>query len=110
MYGFERVGTSCGVISKKAAAVTDKGAFWMGRSGFYHYAGGTVNEIPCEVGDYIFRDINTGQRSKAFAVVNSKFSEVWWFYPSAASTENDSYVTYNFSDNTWAIGKISRTA
>ena len=110
VYGFERVGTSCGVIAKKAAAVTDKGAFWMGRSGFYHYAGGAVNEIPCDVGDYVFRDINSGQRSKAYAVVNSKFSEVWWFYPSAASTENDSYVTYNFSDNIWAIGKIARTA
>ena len=31
VYGFERVGTSCGAISAKAAADIDMGVFWMGQ-------------------------------------------------------------------------------
>ena len=110
VYGFERVGTSCGISSKQAVAVVDKGAIWMGQESFYAYTGGTVQEVNCEVADYVFSDINVSQLSKVVAVSNSKFSEVRWFYPSSGSTENDRYVSYNYQDQTWAIGQIARTA
>jgi hypothetical protein len=35
---------------------------------------------------------------------------VWWFYPSASSSENDKYVTYNYAEGSWAIGTLNRTA
>jgi hypothetical protein len=35
---------------------------------------------------------------------------MWWFYPSATSNEIDSYVTYNYRENHWSIGSISRSA
>ena len=38
------------------------------------------------------------------------FDEVFWFYVSADSTEIDRYVKYNFTENTWDIGTLSRTA
>ena len=110
VYGFERVGTSCGVIGRKAAAVVDAGAFWMGDEGFYAYTGGTVQELRSEVADYIFRDINRGQKSKVWAVSNARHGEIWWFYPSEESTENDRYVIFNYTENTWYIGSIARTA
>ena len=34
VYGFERVGSSCGIISRQAAADVDMGVFWMGSGGF----------------------------------------------------------------------------
>ena len=110
VYGFERVGTSCGMISNKAGVVTDAGAIWMGRSAFFIYTGGRAQEVSSDISDYIFSDINTGQRSKVYAVVNSKFSEVWWFYPSSDSIENNRYAVYNFSENTWSIGELARSA
>jgi hypothetical protein len=43
-------------------------------------------------------------------VQNSNFSEIIWFYPSSGSTENDSYVSYNYMENHWQIGTLARTA
>ena len=110
VYGIERVGTSCGLAAKQAAVAVDAGAFWMGVNSFYTYRGGVVQELPCDVADYVFNDINKGQVSKAFGMSNSMFGEITWFYPSAAATENDRYVTYNYTENTWMIGNLSRTA
>ena len=109
VYGFERVGTSCGSISRKAAVDVDMGIFWMGQGGFYRFDGNTVQEIPCEVRDYIFDDFNTGQQSKIWGYANSEFAEIWWYYASASSKEIDSYVGYNYRENFWLIGKMQRT-
>jgi hypothetical protein len=43
-------------------------------------------------------------------VHNSKYGEIWWYYPSSGSNENDSYVTFNYRENHWAIGSLARTA
>jgi len=110
VYSFQRVGTACGVISPQAAASMDQGAIWMGNHGFYTYEGGSVAALPCEVTDAVFDDFNYTQQSKVACVVNSEFSEVWWFYPSQGSTENDSYVFYDYEQNIWGIGKIARTS
>lgn len=110
VYGFERVGSACGAISRLCAASVDAGVFWMGRSGFFVYSGGAVQELPCEVGDFVFSSLNTSQRTKVAACVNSQFSEIWWFYPDETSAENNRYVTYNYRENHWSIGAIARTS
>lgn len=110
VFGQERVGTSCGLAAKEAAVVVDAGAFWMGTNSFYVYNGAAVAELPCDVSDYVFNGINRAQISKAFGMSNSMFGEIWWFYPSAANTENDRYVVYNYVENTWYIGELDRTA
>lgn len=110
VYGQERVGTSCGLIAHEAAVVVDAGAFWMGRNSFYVYNGSVVQDVPCEVTDYVFNDMNRQQISKIFGMSNSLYGEIWWFYPSGASTENDRYVVLNYNENTWYIGELARTA
>lgn len=110
VYGFERVGSACGVIGRKAAVAVDEGVFWMGRRGFHIYAGGAVQDIPCDVADYVFSDMNSGQISKIYAVSNQQFNEIWWFYPSTSANENDRYVAFNYAERHWSIGSISRTA
>ena len=109
VYGFQRVGTSCGSISRKAAVNVDQGAFWMGQRGFFVYQGDTVTEIPSEVGDYVFDNINSAQQSKIVALSNAQNGEIWWFYPSEGSTENDAYVAYSYRENHWTIGSLERT-
>ena len=109
VYGFDRVGTSCGAVSRMSAVDTDQGAFWMGQKGFFGFDGNSVREIPCEVHDYVFDDINVNQQSKIWAFSNTEFSEVWWFYPSANSLEIDRYVAVDLLENHWLIGNLSRT-
>ena len=110
VYGFQRVGTACGIASRKAAVAIDEGAFWMGKKGFYTFNGSTATEIACEVADYVFDDLNPSQVSKVYAVHNSQFGEIWWFYPSASANENDRYVTFDYKEGHWATGVIDRTA
>lgn len=110
VYGFERVGSACGVISRKAAVGVDEGVFWMGKRGFHLYSGGAVIDVPSEVADYVFGDMNTAQASKIYGVSNQAFNEIWWFYPSSASNENDRYVAFNYAEKHWSIGSIARTA
>ena len=110
VYGFERVGASCGAVSRICAASVDGGVFWMGQRGFHVYSGGAVSDVPCDVADYVFSDINRTQISKVAAVANARFSEIWWFYPSGGSLENDRYVSFNYKENHWSVGEIARTS
>jgi hypothetical protein len=107
IYGFERVGTNCGVASQQGVAVIDGQAVWMGPNGFWSFDG-FVKPLNCEVSDYVFSDINADQISKVYAVHNSAFGEVWWFYPSSAATEIDRYVIWNYRENHWSIGEMVR--
>jgi len=110
VYGFQQVGNACGAISKKSGCSTDSGAYWMGDGNFYMYTGGKVAEMPCDVSDYVFNDINISQASKVAAVHVSKFNEIFWFYPGNDSIENNSYVVYNYENQSWYTGRLDRTA
>jgi len=110
VYGFERVGTSCGVISRRSASDVDAGVFWMGQRGFFRFDGNSVSEIPCDVHDYVFGDMNPAQTSKVWSFSNGQFGEIWWFYPSAESIEIDRYVALDYKEGHWIIGELSRTA
>jgi len=109
VYSFERVGTACGVASRKALVAVDEGAFWMGKKGFYTYDGSSAKQLPCEALDYVFDDINTSQISKVFVVHNSQHGEIWWFYPSADNLENNRYVALDYKEGHWSVGVLERT-
>ena len=109
VYQAEIAGRACGAASANCVAVLDNMAVWMGQKGFHVYDG-YVKPLPCEVYDYVFNNININQLSKVYAVNNSQYNEVWWFYPSAGSNENDSYVSWDYVENHWTIGSLARTA
>jgi hypothetical protein len=108
LYSFNKVGDECGIISSRAAVTLDSVAMWMGQNGFFQYNGYTT-PLPCEVQDYVFGNINMSLARKIWALSNPAYHEVTWFYPSATATEIDSYVTYNYIENHWVFGSLSRT-
>jgi hypothetical protein len=107
-FGINLVSENITIASPLAAVAVEDNVFWMGAEEFYAY-GGTVQRLPCSVRDYVFTDINDGQLEKVTAASNTAFSEVWWFYPSASSTENDRYVVYNYEQQIWYYGSMART-
>lgn len=109
VFNIVQVGQNCGAISRHSMALVDSRAFWMSKRGFHTFDGHT-EDLPSEVGDYVFGDFNWIQQSKVAAVSIAEFGEVWWFYPSAGSNENDRYVFYNYEQNIWGIGDIERTS
>jgi hypothetical protein len=108
-FGIQKISENITIQSPNAAVAVDDRIFWMGRNEFYVYEG-TVNRIPCSVRDYVFNDFNFDQAEKVFASANTANSEIWWFYPSANSSENDRYVVFNYLEQVWYYGNLARTA
>jgi hypothetical protein len=81
----------------------------MGDRVFYKYDG-NVQLLQCPVKEYIFTNMNVYQLGKVVTASNSKFHEIWWFYPSKNSSTNDSYVVLNYQENVWYYGTMARTA
>jgi len=97
-FGFEQVGTNCGLIGKNAAIEIDGVAYWMGNNGFFSFDG-TVNTLPCSVEDYVYDDVDTTKGQQVCAGINNLFTEVTWWYPTSGSDFNNRYVVYNYGQN-----------
>jgi hypothetical protein len=101
------VNEGVGLIGPKASINAPNGVFWMDLKGFYFY-NGSVSALPSSVHDYVFSDINLVQSYKVFGFLNKAFDEIGWFYCSGSSTEIDRYVLYNYVEQTWSIGQLTR--
>ena len=108
-FGISMLANNVSIIGPNAVATIGDKVFWMDRENFHVYTG-RVQVIPCTLLRYVFDDINLEQSFKCFAASNKMFDEVFWFYPSADATEIDRYVKFNFTENTWDLGSLSRTA
>lgn len=107
-YSIARIGVTSLVAPNAVAAANDV-VFWMGQNGFFQWDG-RLGGLPCSVKDFVFNDINWNQAEKITAGSNMSYNEVWWFYPSADSNENNRYVAYNYNERVWFVGSIVRTA
>lgn len=115
VYGFDRVASGCGAVSKQCVAAVDSTAYWMGKDGFWMY-NGYVQPLPCDTQDAVFTDkttedyrINRAQSSKVCAVHISAFGEIWWLYPSGESLECNRAVVFNYREGHWSNHVIERT-
>ena len=108
-FGLNLINEGVSLVGPNAAINTPNGVFWMDKKGFYAYQG-SVQPVPCSVKSYVLSDFNEAQAFQVFGFVNKQFDEVGWFYCSSTSDVIDRYVTYNYVEQTWAIGNLSRTA
>jgi|TARA_R110002012_G_scaffold13185_2_gene57105 hypothetical protein len=108
-FGLNLINEGVSLIGPNAAINTPSGVFWMDKKGFYNYTG-AVSPVTCSVHSYVFDDLEEGQAYQAFAFLNKQFNEVGWFYCSTDATSIDKYVVYNYVEQTWNIGALSRTA
>lgn len=109
VWGAQLLGSNITVVSPNATIYANNVAYWMGIDKFYYYDG-TVKTLPCTLRSYVFNDINKEQFNQVVCGTNEQFDEVWWFYPSAGSTQNNRYVVYNYVENIWFYGNLSRSA
>ena len=108
-FGLVLLNEGVSLIGPNAAVNTPNGIFWMDKKGFYLY-NGSVQPLPCTVQAFVFDNLNEGQAFQVFGFVNKQFDEVGWFYCSGENTVIDKYVAYNYVENSWTIGELSRTA
>ena len=108
-FGLSQLASNITIMGPNAAVATEDVVYWMGIDNFYVYAGRT-QQLPCTVRQKVFGDFNKDESDKVTSGINSEFSEIFWFYPSANSTENDKYVIYNYGEKVWYFGSLARTA
>jgi hypothetical protein len=114
-FGISMLSENITIASPLAAIAVDDMVMWMGEQEFYIYSG-QVQKLPCSVRSYVFNDFNQDQAEKVTAAVNSSYSEIWWFYPSATVTNGlmnqniDKYVVYNYQEKVWYYGNLARSA
>ena len=108
-FGLNLVNEGVGLAGPNAMVNTPKGVFWMDKKGFYNYSG-SVQTLPCSVEAHVFDNIDETQTFKITAFSNKAFNEVGWFYCTQDQTSPNKYVVYNYLENVWSIGELSRTA
>lgn len=113
IFNFTRVGAGCGWIGPHACGVMAGNPYWCASNNFFTIGPNGVIPLPCSVWDVIFQNLSAANQTKVACAINSAFSEVTWFYPSAASMgENDSYVKVHIEgqEYEWDYGALARTA
>lgn len=109
VWSAQLVGENISLVGQNAVAYANGVSYWMGKDKFYKYDGRT-QALRCDLRRYIFDDINSSQYAQVVAGTNEGFHEIWWFYCSSGSTQNDRYVVYNYMEDIWYYGTMSRTA
>lgn len=108
IFEFTRLSSDISMISPNAAVNARGAVYFMDRGNFYVY-NGAVQPLPCTVKDHVFSNLNQDQAFKVFAAENNDFNEVIWFYAiGEGDTEITNYVSYNYEENLWAVGTLSR--
>jgi len=115
-FSVRQVGTNCGCIGQHAMVFAQGAVFWIGFGGGFFVYDGTVKQLPSLVQDFVFT--TTGSNNLGFnydasqityAYHNSLYNEVGWNYAKAGSTQVDRNVVYNYLENTWTTGSLTRT-
>ena len=109
MFGLQELADNISIISPRCVATVNNTAYWMGKDKFYAYSG-RVETLPTTLRSQVFQNLNYDQVDQIVCGTNEAWNEIWWFYPSANSNVNDSYVIYNFLERIWYYGTIERTA
>ena len=109
VWSAQLVGENTSIASQNAVGYANGVAYWMGKDKFYKYDG-RVQPLRCDLRKFVFGDFNTQQYDQVTAGTNEAFNEVWWFYCSASSDQNNRYVVYNYLEDVWYYGNLGRTA
>lgn len=103
IFSFRHEASNCGAISPMCSVAYNGVVYWMGHNDFFIYDG-AVQTIPCDVRDHVFNDINRKQTDKVYCGLVANYHEIWWFYPSANSSEIDRWVVYNYRGGYFFFG------
>lgn len=109
VFGLQEYADNISIIGPRVVTSANNVTYWMGQDKFYFYDG-RVQTLPCTLRNHVFLNINRSQVDQIICGTNEGYNEVWWFYPSATSDNNDKYVVYNYMEQVWYYGDLARTS
>jgi len=110
IFGIQELANNVSIMGPNTVIAANNVVYWMGVDKFYMY-NGRVDTMPCTLRQYIYQNpgVNQALGSLIVAGGNAEFHEVIWFYPDASSNTLNRYVVFNYQEQVWYFGELSRT-
>jgi hypothetical protein len=109
IFGVAQIAEQISIAAPLSAVHVGGNIYWLGENTFFVYSGGRVSPLPCSVMEYFINHSNRSYESKIQGHVIPEFNEIWWHYASTESVgDHDSYIAYNYENNTWLMGSLFR--
>lgn len=109
LWKYDVVSAGVTIMSKKGPVEYDGVYYWPGVDRFYFY-NGVVQELPNQMNsNFFFDNLNFVHAQKVWGVKVPRYGEIWWFYPSGASTECNRAIIFNVRENTWYDTPVQRS-
>ena len=104
--------TSDGILAPNAWASMESTVYWMGARGrVYRFNGSSVESVPnSQNGEWISNQMNTGQSWKSFAMADTDYNQIWFFFPTDTDDEPCDYAIFNIEGGHFTLGQMDRTA
>lgn len=100
-WSYDIVSSQTSIMSSSSVVEMDGTFFWMGVDRFYLY-NGQVAVLPNDKNlNWLFDNINYGERQKVWATKVPRYNEIWFFYPRGTATECTDAIIYNVKDKLW---------
>ena len=115
VWRIKNISNNSGLVGPNARIEVNGVAYWMGQQNLYMFSGSRVevirsNSSPRPTNQrFVFTQLSTLQRYKAFVWYNEPFEEINFHYPSQSSGEVDLVSRYNLIEQTWACDEVERT-
>lgn len=114
VYEVTLLSDTSGIIAPKAVKDVDGRVFWASDEGFRFYDG-VVRILPSTLDLFYFEPSSEGyynetQKVKSFVGRNRQYDELWFFFADKNNNEINRYVIYNYKEDVFYDGMLTRTA
>lgn len=83
------VSSHTSIMSSRCVVECDGLFYWIGADRFYVY-NGMVRDLKNTMNaDYFFSNVDMSKRQLVYGMLNSKYKEIWWFYPEKVNVSNN---------------------
>ncbi len=116
VWRIREISRQSGIVGPLARIEVNGIAYWMGQQNLYTWRGAAVEVFGSNSSRrqtnqrFVFGQLSTLQRYKAFAWYNEPYEEINFHYPSQATGEVDLVSRVNLLEMAWANDEIERTA
>jgi hypothetical protein len=108
-FRYDTLSAQTTILAPNSAIEYDGIYYWIGVDRF-QYFNGTVNELPnTQNYNWFFDNVNYSQRAKIWSYKNTRYGEIWWFFPFGLAEECTHAIIYNVRENIWYDCAISRS-
>ncbi len=109
-FRYDTLSAQTSVLAPNSAVEYDGVYYWIGVDRFLMF-NGTVSEVKNTNNfNWFFDNVNYRQRAKIWGVRNTRYGEIWWFFPYGEAEECTHAIIYNIRENVWYDLALGRSA